>query len=119
MKTLLFSTLAAFLLYFAVTPSDGQEGKAGLGGFVVTNNHTAATNLVSTNTIFTKATLLGKRSATVNNTSTIRIGITNMQPFEIAPGGEAIISWGNRKMDFREIYMIVNTAGDGVVILYQ
>ena len=77
----------------------------------------------STNLYFKTATIYGKKSARVNNTGNVWIGMasTNDTQFVlITPGSSVTITDAQEFVhDFKDIYLDVATADDGVMILYS
>lgn len=74
-------------------------------------------------TFFQTATLIGKKAARINNTGTVYLGIgatNDSQPLEILPGEVVeITAPPGTKFDLNDWYLDVETASDGVVIIYS
>ncbi len=116
------SLVLALLLCAGVALADG------LGAFreVTKTNADAAVpvRLVATRgQYFRSATIYGRLSARVNNSSSVWLGINstnNTQPIEVTAGGSVVISAPvNSFLDLYDIYLDVVTAGDGVVVVWD
>jgi len=72
---------------------------------------------------FKSATFYGKKSARVNNTSSVWLGVnsTNQtQLIEVPAGGAVVMSAPvNSFMDLYDLYLDVETANDGVTVVFE
>lgn len=79
--------------------------------------------LAADGTFFLTATLIGKRSARVNNTSSVFLGIgsgNDTQALEISPGEVVQITASDgQRYDLNDWYLDVVTNADGVIIIYS
>ena len=73
-------------------------------------------------TYFVSAFIVGKKAARTDNVGTIYVGIgstNNSQPIPINPGEIVTLSMGEgQEGDLNDWYVDVETAGDGVVVIY-
>ena len=78
--------------------------------------------LAADGTFFRKATLIGKKSARVNNVGIVYLGIgtaNDSQAYEISPNEVVGLSVPNgEKHDLNDWVLDVLNAGDGVIIIY-
>jgi hypothetical protein len=78
--------------------------------------------LCSSETYFRWAVVMGKKAARSNNSDRVYLGTTsgnNEQPYEIKSGETITINAPpGQKMDFQNWYVDVQTAGDGVIVIY-
>jgi hypothetical protein len=91
--------------------------------FTTTNSSATAPVQVKTNsTPFRYATVLGKKAERTDNTGIVYIGVistNDTQPYAIAPGGSVTIQAPpGCFLDFKDWYLDVVTANDGVVVIY-
>lgn len=128
MKRLISGQRPAVGLLLGLLLCAGVAVADGLGAFrevTKTNSDTAVpVRLVPTRgQYYRSATIYGKNSARVNNTSTVYLGTSsanNTQPIEVTAGGVVVISAPvNSFYDLYDLYLDVATAGDGVVVVWD
>jgi len=111
----------AILAFVCLYPhGKAQEKLATFAQFSETNLHTVATNIVSTNIYFIRATLIGLRAEGQSNSAAIYVGAsTNAQPYIIYPGERHVIEPApNTKANLKD-WWFKTSANDGITVIYQ
>jgi len=119
MKKLLF--LSAFIGFVAIAVISRSAVPAALGGLTVTNNHTVATNVLSTNNTYLRATIIGLKAGGVSNSAAVFVGPnSNYTVYVIHPGERHIIDpRENSRLNFTDLWLRTPTTGDGLNIIFQ
>lgn len=120
MKKLLLLLPFLVLAVFVIRPINGQESRGASGQTTTTNNHTVATNIVSTDTPFTSATFIGLKAGGISNAAAVYVGpSTGAQYYVIYPGERHVIHWSNRRYGLQNWWLRTPTTGDGIHVIYQ
>jgi hypothetical protein len=120
MKPLILSVALLLTVLFSL-PSSAQK-RVGWTSFTATNNHTVATNFVTGTNIFaTKVTIMGLKSAGVNNAGTVYIGpVSNATYFAISAGGTAVIEPDpGSTFNLKDWYFRTPSTNDGIFVIYH
>ena len=117
---ILIAVIAAPILLIAQTPIKFTH-------FVKTNSDTA-TPVAFTNTVIkvTVLTLIGRKADRTDNTGTVWVGMSSDDGKQIikVPAGETVsvnipTSPSSRSIDLSQMYLDVETANDGVLVVYE
>lgn len=124
-KIIVIGVLALLLVLFK---AQSQTRSVWRTLYAIPDSTDVPTNFVAslggqTNIYATRVTILGKKSARANNTSTVYVGPVNTndaQPYPVTAGGEVILRAADTApFNLRDWYVDAATSGDGVTIIFQ
>lgn len=114
--------IASLLLVLGLVLGAQAQTIAAYGSFIVTNSHTVATNIISTNLNCTTFTLVGFKAGGLTNAGTVWMGTTtNLVVYPIYPALEFTVTAprSGEKVNLKNYWIRNASANDGVLVIYQ